>query len=81
MYSVVIMFIFFVSFEKFEGDIAFDRGVYLAMKFLGEITGIIAGIIGIFLSRTKNDKIMKCIWKGFITMVSLNQVNKKQSSF
>ena len=75
------MFISFVSFEKFEGGIAFEGGVYLALKFLGEITGIIAGIIGIILSKTKEDTKMKCLWKGFITMVRLNPVNKKQSSF
>ena len=61
------MFISFVSIEK---DIEFEGRIALAFQFIGEIFGISGGTIGIYLSRANNDTKMKCLWKGFITMVS-----------
>ena len=60
------MFITFVSIEK---DIVFEGIIVLAFKLVAELFGIISGTIGIYLSRAKNDTKMKCLWKGFITLV------------
>ena len=60
------MFITFVSIEK---DIELDGGIALAFKLVAELFGIISGTIGIYLSRSKKDTKMKCLWKGFITLV------------
>ena len=57
----------FITFLVIQTDI--DGNIF---KIFGEIFGIIAGIIGIYLSRSKNDKDMKCLWKAFITLVSWN---------
>ena len=69
LFLVVIMFITFVSIET---GIYLEGSILLAFKFFGEIFGIIAGAVGIYLSRSKNDKDMKCLWKGYITLVSWN---------
>ena len=61
----------FITFVAIETDIETGVTVCLIFKFFGESFGIISGVIGIYLSRSKNDKDMKCLWKGFITMVSL----------
>ena len=61
------MFITFVSIEK---DIVFGMGgIALAFKLVADLFGIIGGTIGIYLSRSKKDTKMKCLWKGFITLV------------
>ena len=59
----------FITFVVIEKDIEFGGSIALLFKFLGEIFGIIAGAVGIYLSRSKNDKDMKCLWKGYITLV------------
>ena len=41
----------------------------MVMKLVGEIFGIVAGTLGIFLTRTNNDERMKCLWKAFIALV------------
>ena len=61
----------FITFVVIETDIETGGTVCLIFKFFGESFGITSGVIGIYLSRSKNDKDMKCHWKGFITMVSL----------
>ena len=61
------MFVIFVSIEK---DIEVEGGICLALKFIAEIFGIFGGTIGISLSKSKKDTQMKCLWKGFITLVS-----------
>ena len=61
----------FITFVVIETDIETGGTICLIFKFVGESFGIISGVIGIYLSRSKNDKDMKCLWKGFITMVSL----------
>ena len=61
------MFVTFVSIEK---DIEVEGRICLALKFIAEIFGIFGGTIGISLSRSKKDTQMKCLWKGFITLVS-----------
>ena len=60
------MFITFVSIEK---DIEIAARFALAFKLVAELFGIIGGTIGIYLSRSKKDTKMKCLWKGFITLV------------
>ena len=66
----------FITFVAIEEDIDFGGGICLTFKFLGEIFGIIGGVIGIYLSRSKNDQDMKCLWKGFITLVSFKLISK-----
>ena len=61
------MFVTFVSIEK---DIEVAGGIALAFKFVAELFGIIGGTTGIYLSRANKGTKMKCLWKGFITMVS-----------
>ena len=61
----------FITFVVIETDIETGGTICLIFKFFGESFGITSGVIGIYLSRSKNDKDMKCHWKGFITMVSL----------
>ena len=61
----------FITFVAIETDIETGGTICLIFKFFGESFGIISGVIGIYLSRSKNDQDMKCHWKGFITMVSL----------
>ena len=61
----------FITFVVIETDIETGGTICLIFKFFGESFGITSGVIGIYLSRSKNDKDMKCLWKGFITMVSL----------
>ena len=68
------MFITFVVIEKDIEDVV--GPICLTFKFFGEIFGIISGVIGIYLSRSKNDKDMKCLWKGFITLVSLKFISR-----
>ena len=46
----------------------------MIIKLIGESFGIIAGTIGIYLSRTKNDQRMRCLWKAFIALVSENSI-------
>ena len=43
---------------------------FITIKLTGEGFGIVAGAIGIHLSRTKNHKRMRCLWKAFIALVS-----------
>ena len=64
----------FITFVAIETDIYTVETVCLIIKFFGESFGFICGVIGIYLSRSKNDKEMKCPWKGFITMVSLKSI-------
>ena len=64
----------FITFVAIETDIEAAGTVCLIIKFFGESFGIICGVVGIYLSRSKNDKDMKCLWKGFITMVSLKSI-------
>ena len=66
----------FITFVVIETDIESGIAVGLTFKFFGEIFGIIGGVIGIYLSRSKNDKDMKCLWKGFITLVSLKLISE-----
>ena len=66
----------FITFVVIEADIDSGGAIALTFKFFGEIFGIIGGVIGIYLSRSKNDKDMKCLWKGFITLVSLKLISK-----
>ena len=64
----------FITFVVIETDIETGGTICLIFKFFGESFGIISGVVGIYLSRSKNDKDMKCLWKGFITMVSLKLI-------
>ena len=66
----------FITFVVIEEDIYYEGGICLTFKFFGEIFGIIGGVIGIYLSRSKNDQDMKCLWKGFITLVSFKLISK-----
>ena len=66
----------FITFVVIETDIESPGAICLTFKFFGEIFGIISGVIGIYLSRSKNDKDMKCLWKGFITLVSLKFISR-----
>ena len=66
----------FITFVVIADDIESGSAVCLTFKFFGEIFGIVGGVIGIYLSRQKNDKDMKCLWKGFITLVSLKLISK-----
>ena len=43
---------------------------FITIKLIGEGFGIVAGAIGIYLSRTKNHKRMRCLWKAFVALVS-----------
>ena len=42
----------------------------MVVKLIGELFGIVAGVVGVNLSRTKNDERLKCLWKTFISLVS-----------
>ena len=66
----------FITFVVIETDIESPGAICLTFKFFGEFFGIISGVIGIYLSRSKNDKDMKCLWKGFITLVSLKFISR-----
>ena len=61
----------FISFVSIERGIDSAAKIALAFKFVAEIFGIIAGIIGIYLSRANKDTKMKCLWKGFIPIYVL----------
>ena len=69
-----------ITFVAIEMDIRTGtdiRTVCLIIKFFGECFGIsccVHCVIGIYLSRSKNDKDMKCLWKGFITLVCLKSI-------
>ena len=71
----------FITFVAIETDIETAGTVCLIIKFFGESFGIICGVVGIYLSRSKNDKDMKCLWKGFITMVSLKSILIQYESY
>ena len=49
----------FITFVVIEADIDSGGAIALTFKFFGEIFGIISGVIGIYLSRSKNEKDMK----------------------
>ena len=62
----------FITFVSIEEEIEFEGKICLVFKFIGEIFGFFGGAIGVSLSRSKKDNEMKCLWKGFITLVSLH---------
>ena len=46
-----------------------EEVMLMVIKLVGEVFGIVAGTLGIFLARTNNDQRMKCLWKAFIALV------------